>query len=66
MYSVCEKTVETEERGRLLLYGLTGGGYRIDGVSVSRAEMERLAEQCNRLGLSPVHLRDVVVDFLGR
>ena len=66
MYSVCEKMIETEDRGYLLLYGLTGEGRRIDGVSTSRAEMERLAEQCNRLGLSPVHLRDVISDFLGR
>ena len=66
MYSVCKKMIETEDRGCLLLYGLTGEGRRIDGVSTSRAEMERLAEQCNRLGLSPVHLADVVVDFLGR
>ena len=33
-------------------------------VSTDRIAMERLVEQCNALGLAPIHLKDVIDDFL--
>lgn len=39
---------------------------QIADLSLSGSSVERLAEQCNRLELSPLHLRDVVEDFLAQ
>ena len=36
----------------------------VGNVSSDRAVLEALAERCNRLGLSPLHLSDVIDDFL--
>ncbi|MBQ9086459.1 MAG: hypothetical protein IJY47_04660 [Clostridia bacterium] len=33
-------------------------------ISCNRQRVVRLADQCNRLALSPIHLRDVIEDFL--
>ncbi len=33
-------------------------------VTCDRPALERLAETCNRLQLSPIHLHEVVEDFL--
>ena len=33
-------------------------------VSSDKARMEELAQKCTRYGLSPLQLRDVVMDFL--
>lgn len=39
---------------------------RIEDLSLSGPSVERLAEQCNRLKLSPLHLRDVAEDFFAQ
>ena len=36
----------------------------IPDVSTDMAEVDALVARCNRLALSPVHLNDVVEDFL--
>ena len=33
-------------------------------ISPDKQKIELLAEQCNRLELSPIHLPDVIADFL--
>ncbi|WP_195985546.1 DUF6514 family protein [Clostridium sp. D33t1_170424_F3] len=47
-----------ERNGTLIL--------QIADLSFSGPSVEQLAEQCNRLGLSPLHLRDVAEDFLAQ
>ena len=37
----------------------------IRDVSSNKEKITRLVNECNRLGLSPIHLRDVVEDFIG-
>lgn len=39
---------------------------QIADLSLSGPSVERLAEQCNRLELSPLHLRDIAEDFLAQ
>lgn len=39
---------------------------QIADLSLSGSSVERLAEQCNRLELSPLHLRDIAEDFLAQ
>lgn len=46
------------------MYGIRGtDGVRIGRISTDFQEVNRLAECCNRAGLSPIHLSDVVEDF---
>ncbi len=36
----------------------------IPDISVNKAEIEKLIDQCNNLQLDIIHLNDVVLDFL--
>lgn len=38
----------------------------IRDISPNKAEIAKLVELCNRLKLSPIHLNDVVEDFLSK
>ena len=42
----------------------TGDSRCIHDISVRRNEVEELIERCNRLQLDPVHVDDVIDDFL--
>lgn len=35
-------------------------------VTVSKTEIENLVQKCNAFGLSPIHLVDVIEDFLNK
>lgn len=46
------------------MYGIAWGeGPAVRRISTDSQEVSRLTEQCNRGGLSPVHLLEVVEDF---
>ena len=68
-YSVIESDCEVEG------YQYTGYGICVSNlksgerrsfcdISPRRREVEELAERCNRLRLDPVHIDDVIDDFL--
>jgi hypothetical protein len=38
----------------------------VHDITSDRARLETLVEACNRLGLSTVHLYDVIADFLAQ
>lgn len=56
--------------GRLnLLYGIrcVAGWRTVEscrGISSNKSSVQELVSLCNKLGLSPVHLADVVEDFI--
>lgn len=53
-----------DETTRPQMYGIRSrGGVCVSRISTDFQEVNRLAECCNRAGLSPVHLADVVEDF---
>ncbi len=71
IYQVTEEKVSTETAERIT-YGITGyadGGrpiVSIRDVTTDKAGLLALAETCNRLCLSPLHLYDVVEDYLAQ
>ena len=63
------KSIYTLENTEHTIYGiaLADGSDLIEsvnGLSCDRQRVERLAELCTRLELSPEHLSDVIDDFL--
>lgn len=71
-YKVVEQTKEIESVGKCVTYGIcyTGEGaengenLQIFDISTRRETVERLASFCNEGGASPVHLAEIVSDFL--
>ena len=39
---------------------------RIEDISVEKGEVEKLIVSCNDFDVSPVHLTDIVADFLNK
>ena len=63
MYKICKSTKEIE--GKIYtVFGIECENIRIDDVSSDRIRVIRLVELANALSLSPVHIKDVVIDFL--
>ncbi len=63
MYKICKSTKEIE--GKIYtVFGIECEKIRIDDVSSDRIRVMRLVELANALSLSPVHIKDVVIDFL--
>ena len=38
---------------------------QISDISTNQEKMEELVKLCNKMQLSPIHLRDIVDDFIG-
>ena len=49
-------------------YGITmrDGTVRIEDISTEKGKVEKLIVSCNDLDVSPVHLKDIVIDFLNK
>lgn len=63
MYKICKSTKEIE--GQIYtVFGIECEEVRIDDISSNRNKVMRLVELTNALSLSPVHIKDVVIDFL--
>ncbi len=73
-YGVSEEIYSLDNKTRIS-YGIVAyADAKTDGIvaivasvrdiSPDKQKIELLAEQCNRLELSPIHLPDVVADFL--
>lgn len=67
--AVCEK-LYSDELGEYESYGIEirkNGELvcRVSDISTDKDELERLAELCEREELSPIHIYDVIEDFLG-
>lgn len=63
LYKICKSTKEIE--GKIYtVFGIECEKIRIDDVSSDRIRVMRLVELANALSLSPVHIKDVVIDFL--
>ena len=69
-YTLCEKTYKSK-RSERIAYGIAA--YAEDGqtcitklhdVTSDKDALAELVELCNRLQLSPIHLHDVIEDFL--
>lgn len=72
-YKVMEQQAYNEYIGTFTTYGI--GVWessrpecllRVADVTTDRVEAENLAQLCNEAGLEPIHLADVVENFLNR
>lgn len=64
MYLLNE-TVAKDEEGKLWnTYGITYGDIVIEDISTEKEKIEKLVRLCNELDLDPIHIHDVVEDFL--
>jgi hypothetical protein len=71
IYRVVEKThhLEHDKRHGIAVYSLTPSGEEKllsvrNGLTEDKGGLQNLVDLCNRLKLSPIHLDDVVEDFL--
>lgn len=64
MYQINETKVKTEDNEEALSYGITYKDIIIEDVSVEKEKIEKLVHLCNELELDPIHIHDVVDDFL--
>lgn len=63
MYKIIEDKVILEGK-EYLTYGIQCGNVCVKDVSADRTKVGELVEACNRFGLEPAHLMDVIEDFL--
>lgn len=53
------------EGERHVVYGIRcNDAYCFEDISTNKNAVEELADKCNKFSLSPVHLADVIEDFL--
>lgn len=64
MYLLNETVVKDEEDKLWNTYGITYGDIVIEDISTEKEKIEKLVRLCNELDLDPIHIHDVVEDFL--
>ena len=64
MYSIIETIIESEGK-QFKTYGVRCNECEVPDLSADRSAVQKLVEKCNRLNLSPCHLKDVAEDFIG-
>ena len=63
-YTINESKVTDEENEIILSYGISFGEKQIKDISVNKTKIETLVNLCNKNNLSPIHIYDVIDDFL--
>ena len=64
MYTLTKKTVTVEGK-EYTVYGIRyNDDFFADDVSSDKSKVEKLVMDCNRYSLDPIHLYDVIEDFL--
>ena len=66
-YELIENQVSNEDSEKCVMYGIrcTEPDLCIRDITGNNGSLHRLIEYMNLLKLSPEHLHDVVIDFLG-
>ena len=64
MYEICESIISAEDK-TVKTYGLKYGSVKIEDISTDEREVAKLIASLNRLDVSPVHIYDIIDDFLG-
>ena len=59
-YELITTTIVHEEIG----YGIRYGEHTVTDISLDRAKIENLIERMNSNELSPLHMMDIIEDFL--
>lgn len=63
-YTINESKVTDEENEIILSYDISFGEKQIKDISVNKTKIETLVNLCNKNNLSPIHIYDVIDDFL--
>lgn len=64
MYQLIKSKVNDEDGNIFDTYGISYKEIVIEDISTNKTNVEKLVRLCNELELSPIHLNDVVEDFL--
>ena len=64
MLTLNQATIIDENGSPIETYGITCEGREIKDISTDKAKVESLINRCNQNNLSPLHLDDVIEDFL--
>lgn len=64
MYKLVKSKVKNDEGNIFDTYGISCKETVVEDISTDKSSVERLVGLCNELELSPVHLYDVIDDFL--
>ena len=66
-YIINETKIKNENNKEISTYGITyinKPNMVISDISINKKKVENLVELCNKNNLSPLHLMDVIDDFL--
>ena len=63
-YELVTTTIVHEEIGSYIGYGIRYGEHTVTDISLDRAKIENLIERMNSDELSPLHMMDIIEDFL--
>ncbi len=64
MWKITEKTLVSDDGEGYTGYGVTCGECSVDDITSERPVIARLADELNRYEASPVHILDIVENFL--
>lgn len=64
MYVLNEKTIPNDNNQEIKSYGISYEGIIIEDISTNKEKIEKLIILSNELDLSPIHIYDVIDDFL--
>ena len=59
MYELTE-----QKKNYISVYGVKYGDLQIDDISTDKGRVKKFVDDINKYQLSPIHLGDVVVDFV--
>lgn len=64
MYNVNHSTIIDEDGAKRDTYGISYDNKNIKDISTDKNKIEELVTLCNSLSLSPIHINDIIEDFL--
>lgn len=65
MWTITEKQVTTEEGEDRLSYGVKCGECTVDDITTSHPEISNFVDELNQHNASPVHIYELIENFLG-
>lgn len=63
-YKIIKQNKNSTELGDYCTYGIQIGEILVEDISLNRENLENLVSLMNKENLSPIHLMDVIEDFL--
>ncbi len=64
MLTLNKSTIIDEDGNEIETYGITCGERVVKDISTDKQKVEVLIDKCNKNNVSPIHLDDIIDDFL--